>query len=265
MERKQGDIAATLPPRHAPLPRHLLALPRDIQLLSRYEWIVLSVSAAAVSANGIIAGLQFDHPTPWHWILICAAVLLTTAVSAASLVRGSVIRDAAARQKRQQLARSLVEDAFKTAIAQMSKCPDQTGGVVYLPDSADSDLLVPQFCYNKPGTVEDQLTFRSYVGCTGHAWAMHEQTCADLADVAADELQRTWKLSPNQIKLTSDLKTIISTPIVSSGDPNRFLGVVSIDCRAPNSECDLLSHEARTRAKEHAAMVALILELAELV
>lgn len=102
--------------------------------------------------------------------------------------------------------------------------------------------------------------------CTGHAWATGEQTFADLSLATPSQLAETWKLSPEYITLTQHPQGVVSTPIRAWDDPERMVGIVSVDCEVPNSESGLTSQPSLDAALAlAAASVARILSLAELV
>jgi hypothetical protein len=65
--------------------------------------------------------------------------------------------------------------------------------------------------------------------------------------------------------LTSDIKAIVSTPIWTSERPEHLIGIVSIDSTVGHGEGGLLSQESLDEALQLAAVMAQILELAELV
>lgn len=239
-------------------------LPASLRLLRRHDWYAPSATCAGTGLFAALTVMQFSQPTIVHGVLAVGGVVLTTTAAAIPLVRGNSERSANERQRRHLLARSLIEAAFAGAVRAMSNRPEQTGGFVYLPAGTNPDLLRPVFAHNKQGPVDEHLSWAKWVGCTGHAWGSQRQTGADLARTTAAELEEKWKLSPNAIKLTSELKAIVSTPIWSSEAPQRLIGVVSIDSTAPHEESNLLSQDSLEEALLLAATIALVLELAGL-
>jgi hypothetical protein len=235
-----------------------------LRRLTRHDWLALAATAAGTSTFAVLSVMQFAQPTAVHAALAAAGVLLTAAGAAASLISGNAERDAKERHQRRILAQSLIEDAFAGAIGAMSGCPDQTGGVLYLPDPSDATLLRPAFTHNKHADIERHLIWRALKGCTGHAWGRQRQTWADLSRTTSSELEERWKLSPMAIMLTRDLQTIVSTPVWSPTTPRRLVGVVSVDCTAPDAQCHLLSEASRAEAVQLASIMAQILELAGL-
>lgn len=245
--------------RDAPPP----SLARRYRHLQRHDIAVLVLNAVSCSGAAALAVLQFADRTMWHWL--GGAVVALTAIAAAleAAGRGTRERDARERETRRRLAESLIEDSFEAAVRLMSRRPDRTGGIVYLPDEAG--VLHPTFLYNKDGAPADHPSFEKWVGCTGHAWGERSQRSADLSEATDEDLATTWKLSPALIRQTRHLQAIVSTPVWTTEPPRRLIGVVSIDSEVPDAESQLLTPESRRRAQSHAAAVALILELAELV
>ncbi|MGH2356133.1 MAG: hypothetical protein ACRDJN_31380 [Chloroflexota bacterium] len=235
----------------------------DDRRLARHDRYALISTFGGAAFLTVLSVLQFQEPTVVHWLLGFGGVLLTTGATGFQLVRGNIARNAKERETRRRLAEGLMEASFDTAVQLMSRRPDVTGGIVYLPDGGG--VLRPTFLYRKEGEPEDHPSFEKWVGCTGHAWGERAQRSADLAEVTDDELRTTWKLSANTILLTRHLKVIVSTPIWTTESPQRLVGIVSIDSEVPDAECRLLSPKSRRQAQRHAAQVALILELAELV
>jgi hypothetical protein len=191
--------------------------------------------------------------------VVVAAVL--AAVEA--LVRGNLTRDSAEREKRRRLARSLIEDVCAAAIRLMSSCPEKTAAVVFRPDQ--KEVLRTEFTYNKQDKPDRNLQFGRLEGATGHAWATGTQTVAKLSEVSEEELEQTWKLSPEYIRLTAHLKVVVATPIPSLDDPATLLGIVTVDSEVPDDQCGLTSEKSLDEALQLAKLLARILTLAELV
>ena len=238
---------------------------RRYKRLRQHDIVALVANLGGWIAAATLTVKQFGSSAGPEHAALAAAMIVGPALA---VVEGAILsntqRSARERAKRTELAQSLVEDAFRTAVLLMSKCPERTGGVVYLPDPNDADRLVPTFIHNKDGDPSEKLSWNKHVGCVGHVWATGKQHLARLSEATAEDLALTWKLTKQQIALTNDLKTILSTPIMSPDEPSRMVGVVSIDCTVPDDECDLSSDVASERAWLHATTVAEILLLAEL-
>lgn len=148
----------------------------------------------------------------------------------------------------------------------MTARPDKTGCAVFLPDDIrDPRVLDTVYAYNKEDAPDRELKLQPFQGSAGHAWAMRRQTVALLGEVSAFDLEQTWKLTPEQIRLTQHLKVIVSTPIWAWEDPDQLIGVVSVDSELEDSECRLSSPRSLSAALELAEMIARILSLADLV
>jgi hypothetical protein len=231
--------------------------------LRQHDLLTLALNAVGWVAAAILTMLQFQTLSPLHFLVAVVMIIAPTAASLLTTMRGNRARDVAEREKRRKLAGSVVEDACRIAIKSMSRCPEATGAVVFLPD--ESGGLQTAYAYNKRGKPDSNLQFEKYQGATGHAWGTGEQTIARLSEVPEDELAQKWKLSPEYIKLTEHLKIVVATPIWDWNDSERMVGVVSIDCEVPDEECGLTSPESTDEALQLAALLARILTLAELV
>lgn len=144
----------------------------------------------------------------------------------------------------------------------VSRVPDKTGVMLFLPD--DEGNLRATFTHNKDRRPDANLVFAPMAGATGHAWWSKNQVVADLSRTTPDDLQLTWKLTPEQVSVTADLRAVVSTPVWSNGMPRRMLGVLSIDCLEPLEVCGMADEEALRGALLSAGMAAYILELADL-
>jgi hypothetical protein len=239
------------------------ATPRRLPL-QRHDVVAIGFNFVSSSAAAVLAVLQFGERTSaWHWVLGGVSVLGATAGLTAAAMHGNRVRSAAERRKRSQLVRSLIEDSFRGTIAQMSRAPASTAGVVFLPNRAGE--LETAFTYNKQGKPDGDLRFKPYVGCTGHAWATKKQAFADLARATPKELETTWKLSPDYVARTTHLKAIVSTPMWAWDDPERLIGIVSVDCDVADEECQLGSPRSLNEALQLAKLIARILTLADVV
>jgi hypothetical protein len=143
-------------------------------------------------------------------------------------------------------------------------CPvSQTDGVVvFLPDP--SGVLQTAYTFNKADKPDSDLRFERHQGVVGDAWARRTQMVAYLDEVTEQDLRQTWKLSPEYISRTLYLKTIVATPIRSANDPDRILGIVSVDIDLPNDKCGIASEESQDEALQLARMLADIMNLSDL-
>jgi glucose uptake protein GlcU len=239
-------------------------IPSRYRALRRHDTVAIGLNLVATTITAVLGVLQFsEQATVWHWAGGGAIVLATAGYLVESAARSNSAHNAAERETRRRLARSLIEDLFKGAVPLVSKYPDKTAGVVFLPDA--TGVLVTEFTYNKKGKPDSNLKFGPLEGCTGHAWYTGEQTYADLAEATPAELERTWKLSPEYITLTQHLGGVVSTPIRAWDDPERMVGIVSVDCEEKNSDSGLTLQPSLDAALSLAASMACILDLAELV
>jgi hypothetical protein len=193
-------------------------------------------------------------------------VLGTLSASAVALAAGNKAQDDAGRETRKRLAEALVEGLCRSTVKLASACPEQTGLVVFLPaGSAGMEHLETAFSFNKKGRPDASLRFGRYEGVAGHVWATGEQAFARLDTVSEDDLHRTWKLSAEYIRLTAHLKIVVGTPIRAPDNPDRILGVVTLDSDVSDAECGLASEESLEEAAQCAHVLAQILTLAQLV
>ena len=124
---------------------------------------------------------------------------------------------------------------------------------------------IPTYLYNKKGKPDENLAFAPLEGCTGHAWSREIQTWADLEHTTDQDLEMTWKLTPEMAKLTEHLTSVVSTPIFSSGSYEEARCPDTVDCEAPNSASYILSNETLDRAPQHARLLSSVLEVSNLV
>jgi hypothetical protein len=163
-----------------------------VGFLTRYRhlrWhdvVALGLNTVSWAAAAVLSVLQFgDKTSAGHWLLALLVVVGAVGGVAESAVQSNVTRSASERRKRRLLAGALVEDAFGGAIRVMSKRPEETAGVLYLPDA--SNVLRPAFLRRKSGDVQDHLAWATWVGCTGHAWGARRQTWADVGRLEQGE------------------------------------------------------------------------------
>ena len=133
---------------------------------------------------------------------------------------------------------------------------------MYFP--GEDGRLHPVYQHNKQGKPDENLAFAPLEGCTGHAWSREIQTWADLEHATERDLEMKWKLTPEMAKLTEHLNAVVSTPVLSR-DQARVIGVVTVDCEAPNSDSSILSEGPTSRALQHARYLAGIIGLGDLV
>lgn len=233
--------------------------------LHGHDLAVLALNCTSWSAGALLAVLQFppDGRSPLVWGTATVVVLAATVGATLTQAQGNAGRDRLDRDRRRRLARSIVEDACRAAISGLSTCPERTGAIVFLPRG--DGKLESTFTFNKRGKPDSELSFEKWQGATGHAWGVRDQVVALLDQAPASELRDRWKLTPDQIALTSRLKVVVATPIWSPEDPETMLGVVSIDSDVPNSECQLASEQSLDDAIELAQLLAHVLILADLV
>ena len=232
--------------------------------LSRYDWIALALTFIGSGTPGLLT-LALTAESNINVGTIALAVLIPLATTTAvlvSLIAGNRKRSVEEREKRRRLAQSLIEDYLAIVVKDLSKRPEATGATVYFP--GDDGRLHPTYLYNKKGKPDEKLAFAPLEGCTGHAWSREGQAVANWEDTTDDSLEITWKLTPEMVKLTEHLTAAVSTPVFSR-DQARVIGVVTVDCEAPNSASGILSEESISKALEHAQCLAGMMELGNLV
>lgn len=223
----------------------------------------LALSLTYLTTSTGLTLMQFAEVGVLHVLLGAIVIALGTTITAEPLVRGNQRRDREEQRKRRQLVEPIIESICQAAVREMSRRPDVTGCILYLPDK--EGVLQTAFSYNKRGKPDAQLSFRALEGCAGHTWARGEQAVARLDPGNPDEPARTWKLSPEYVRLTAHVQVVVSTPIWSPDDANRMIGVITVDCEASDQECGIGSDESLGEALLLAAVVAHVLNLAELV
>jgi glucose uptake protein GlcU len=144
--------------------------------LRRLDFLVVGLNLIGVSATTGLTLAQFPALTRPLVAAGAVAIIVTVGASVVSLEIENEAQDAKERATRQELARSLVEDLCRTTVRAMSRCPEQTGVIVFLPDQ--SGTLQSTYTLHKEGKPDRDLRFAKYEGATGHAWATGEQFCA---------------------------------------------------------------------------------------
>lgn len=231
--------------------------------LRRLDFLALGLTFIGVSGTTGLTLAQFGSPSLPLVVVGLVVIVVTVGGAALGLAVENEAQDAKERATRQELAGALVENLCRTTVRAISRCPAQTGVIVFLPDGGD--ILKSTYTFQKDKKPDRNLRFAKYEGATGHAWATGEQVWARLDEATEADLARTYKLSPEYIKLTAHLKVVVATPIWAVDDPRRMLGVVSIDSEATGDESGLLSEESLHEALELAVGLARIMTFAKLV
>ena len=232
--------------------------------LSRYDWTALALTFVGSGASGVLALVVTpqSNVNVWAVALVVIIPFATAGSVGVSLLAGNRKRSAEERATRRRLAHSLIEDYLETVVKDLSKQPESTGATVYFP--GEDGRLHPTYRYNKQGKPDENLAFAPLEGCTGHAWSRREQATANWEDTTDEVLRLTWKLTPEMVKLTEHLNAVVSTPVFSR-DRSRVIGVVTVDCEAPNSTSGVLTEDSTGRALQHVQHLAGMLELGNLV
>jgi hypothetical protein len=127
----------------------------------------------------------------------------------------------------------------------------------------DDDKMHIMQHHNMVAAPDRSISLEKYQGCTGHAWGRKEQTVADLSAASDAELSTTWKLTSEQIAVTTNVKSILSTPIRFPGD--NIVGILSIDSNDPLATSGLDQAEIMNIAVQSAEILAGLLEMGEIV
>jgi hypothetical protein len=237
-------------------------LPGPYAHLRRRDALPVGLSFIGPGAATAVALLSMNPPTTLAFVIGVIATVAPGLFTVDSLARTHQADDASEREKRRGLARLLLGEVFATAAQLVSTVPGKTGVMLFVPDNA-GDLRV-MFAHNKEGKPDSELVLTPPAGCTGHAWWSEKQTWADLSQVTDDDLAQTWKLTSTQIRLTTHIKAIVSTPVWSSATPKRKLGVLSVDCEEPMTVCGMADRARLDQTLAAATSTAYILELADL-
>jgi|SRR5579859_76246 len=127
---------------------------------------------------------------------------------------------------------------------------------------ADEKMYIAQH-HNMGDSADVSIRLEKYQGCTGHAWGRGKQTVADLSAVSNEDLSTTWKLTPEQIAVTTKVKSILSTPIRYPG--GIIVGILSIDSSGPLAESGLNQSDIMDTAVQSAEALAGLLQLGEII
>ncbi len=231
---------------------------------SRYDWTALALAFIGSGASGVLTLVLTPQSSVNVWAVALVVIIpcATAGSVAVSLLAGNRKRSAEERETRRQLARFLIEDYLEIVVKDLSERPESTGATVYFP--GEDGRLHPIYQHNKKGKPDENLAFAPLEGATGHAWSRGEQAAANWEDTTDEVLRLMWKLTPEMVKLTEHLTAAVSTPMFSR-DRARVIGVVTVDCEAPNSTSGVLSEDSTGRALQHVQHLAGILELGNLV
>jgi hypothetical protein len=221
------------------------------------------VSFVGPSAATWIAVASMPAPSTLIYAIAIVASVAPGLVTVDQLARAHQRDDEAQRERRRRIAEPLIEQVLAVAVRTVSATPDKTGAILFLPDA--TGVLCATFTYNKDRKPDRNIVFEERAGATGHAWWSGEQTVADLSAASEADLERTWKLTSEQVRVTAHVKAIVSTVLWSSTQPRRKLGVLSIDCEEPMDACRMSSDDALEVALSLARTAAYVLELADLV
>ena len=172
-------------------------------------------AALAVIGPVLLAAFRLDFlPTPFASVTIVIFALVTIVSSLIGIIWKSEGQYRTANEE-------IIEDILRAAVHSASVLPGQTGAFLYVPNEENSKL-VPKCSYNKEGKPDENIQFEKHQGCTGHAWGTNQQVFADLEYSDDEDLEETWKLTPNQIALTRHIKAVLATPIFSTSGSYRL-------------------------------------------
>lgn len=140
-------------------------------------------------------------------------------------VRERVERELANRNR--ELCEANILEALRQAARMMA--PAETGARSNVMLVGGDNRLFVAYHFNMADAPDHGLRLDRYQGCAGHAWALGDQASADLQGVPNSELRMSWKLSPAQISLTREIRSMISTPVRDPRNRDAVVGVFSVD------------------------------------
>lgn len=85
---------------------------------------------------------------------------------------------------------------------------------------------------NMSGVPDLGIKLEKWQGCTGHCWGYGAPTIADLT-IPENEFGSQWGMTEDQIRLTENLGSIFSIPIINPSDSSQIVGILSFDSEEP--------------------------------
>ena len=170
-------------------------------------------------------------------------------------LREQVERDLSSRNR--ELCEANILEALRQGMRIMAPSAPGTRSNLMLID--DDNRLFIAYHLNMADAPDHGVRLDKYQGCAGHAWALGEQAVADLESVPEGELRRSWKLTPDQIAMTSQIKSMICTPVRHPRHRDAIVGVFSLDSARPLAETGLDADETAEEALKVAEVLGRLL------
>lgn len=117
----------------------------------------------------------------------------------------------------------------------------------------ESNKLVIRFHHGMENAPDLNIELEKHQGCAGQVWGSGEQMAADLPPNSS-AVGPSWNLTREQEKVTSELRSILSTPIFDPENSQKVLGVFNIDSKLCLSEAGLLDKSIPDKAADYASM-----------
>jgi len=233
---------------------------------------VVIVAALAVAWIVAAAAGNFLPQIGFSIVALAAVVLVGILMTAAATVRqvSSTTRDLREELERtraelKETNATLCRAAIDTLLSQFVKIAGRgwliTRSSVFLIGD-DERLQIVQH-HNMLAAPDRSIKFGKYQGCVGQAWGRKEQIVGNLPAASDVELSTAWGLTPEQIALNGNVKSILSTPIWFPGDV--IVGILNIDSDGPLATSGLDQAEVMNLAAQTAEILAGLLELGEII
>ncbi|MHB1131643.1 MAG: hypothetical protein ACYC4L_04575 [Chloroflexota bacterium] len=158
---------------------------------------------------------------------------------------------------RREMSKDHIDTLLRRLVNVTGKGKAKIRASVFLPKT--DGRLHMEFCYNFDRAPDAGIVLEKHQGSTGDAWARGKQVLADLGEVSAEDLENVWKLTPTQIRLTQDVKSIVSTPIFDPRDRSSVVGALSVDSTRTLRASGIGSTESRDECLQAAAFLGQIL------
>lgn len=228
------------------------------------DYVPMLLTPLSVACTAYLAIESLSSRTLWHevaGVVAVVATFLAIAVPTGLTNRGESLRT---QMEHRRIAKHLIEETLRATIPTFSRVPDQTGCVVFLP-GADGRLYTA-FSVNKEDKSDENMIVDPDEGAVGKAWQSRKRHVAHLDSKTPSQIQTEYRMTPQQIALTRDLKTVVTTPIVvqDAGVANQ-VGVLGVDCLADNATSGLDDPVQLAAIEQAASLVAVSLRFVGLV
>jgi hypothetical protein len=191
------------------------------------------VSIAVSTPLTAILGIYFDRwQEPWGWVVLSVVVIAALYVAWWQITAAGESRETLEHEI-QEANRVLCEEQIQQALRQIAEAISKNSDSSHTRSNVftigDDNKLGIVYHYNMDGAPDLSVRFDKHQGCVGHVWGTGHESLADLADLNKETLNKDWKLTPAQIKLTEEVGCVIATPIWHPYEKDALIGVLSVD------------------------------------